>query len=217
MLWRPSEGTSFKVTYPENHAMSEDDQLMVRIQSGDPCAFEELVERYQGKLIGFFLKNTRDQQLSEDLTQETLLRVYHQAWDYLPLGRFRGWMYRIGRNLLIDSVRRQSHDALVKALCGKRADDESDALARIAADVLSPELHANQRELTHLVDELLDEIPEDQRLTFTLHHFSGLSLSEVAQAMETSLPTSKSRLRLAREKLRSKLAKRGIFGETQGK
>ena len=96
--------------------MTEDDQLMVRIQSGDTRAFEELVDRYQAPLIGFFFRNTRDTQLSEDLAQETLLRVYNQSWDYLPVGRFRGWMYRIGRNLMIDNIRRQSHDALVKAV-----------------------------------------------------------------------------------------------------
>ncbi|MEX2286452.1 MAG: sigma-70 family RNA polymerase sigma factor [Planctomycetaceae bacterium] len=189
--------------------MSEDDQLMIRIQSGDSRAFEELVDRYQGSLIGFFFRNTRDRQLSEDLTQETLLRVYNQSWDYLPLGRFRGWMYRIGRNLLIDSVRRQSHDALVKAVTGQWK-DEDNALARLAGEVLSPEERANARELAALVDELLDAIPREQRVTFVLHHYTGLSLSEVAEATETSLPTAKSRLRLAREKLQELLKQRGV-------
>lgn len=189
--------------------MMDDDQLMIRIQSGDPRAFEELVDRHQGPLWGFFFRNTRDRQLSEDLTQETLLRVFNQAWDYLPVGRFRGWMYRVARNLFIDNVRRQSSDALVKAVKGS-FEEEGDALARLAGEVLSPEDRANQRELARIVDELLQEIPEDQRLTFTLHHYSGLTLSEVAEVMETSLPTSKSRLRLAREKLREKLLARGV-------
>ena len=60
------------------------------------------------------------------------------------------------------------------------------------------------------VDELLLEIPEEQRLTFTLHHYSGLSLPEVAEIMESNLPTTKSRLRLAREKLSSQLNARGV-------
>jgi len=194
--------------------MTEDDQLMVRIQSGDQKAFEGLVDRYQGPLIGFFFRNTRDAQLSEDLTQETLLRVYNQAWDYLPLGKFRGWMYRIARNLMIDSIRRQSHDALVKAHTGKR-DDEDDALARLISEVLPPEERAHHRELARTVDELLAKIPNEQRLTFVLHHYSGLALREVAEVMETSLPTSKSRLRLAREKLRAELGLRGVTDPTQ--
>jgi RNA polymerase sigma-70 factor (ECF subfamily) len=189
--------------------MTDDDQLMVQIQSGDSTAFAQLVERYQGPLWGFFFRNLRDNQLAEDLTQETLLRVYNQSWDYLPVGRFRAWMYRIGRNLLIDSVRRQSHDALVRAVTGHSTQTD-EALARLAGEVLSPLEQANQRELAALVDDLLGRIPEEQRLTFTLHHYAGLSLAEVAEAMETSLPTTKSRLRLAREKLREQLLLRGI-------
>lgn len=189
--------------------MTDDDQLMIRIQSGDHGAFEELVGRYQGALLGFFYRNTRDHQLAEDLTQETLLRVYNQAWDYLPVSRFRGWMYRIARNLLIDSARRRSHDALVRAVRGGR-EDEQDALARLAGEFLLPEERANHRELAALVDELLAEIPEEQRLTFVLHHYAGLPLPEVADVMETSVSTTKSRLRLAREKLRELLGRRGV-------
>ena len=194
--------------------MTEDDQLMIRIQSGDARAFEEPVDRHQSALIGFFYFRTRDRQASEDLTQETLLRVFNQAYDYIPLGSFRAWMYRIGRNLMIDSIRKQSHDALVKAVLGKK-EDEDDALARLAGEVLPPDQKAYQRELFQLVDQLLDEVPEEQRLTFTLHHYSGLTLSEVAEVMETSLPTTKSRLRLTREKLQKMLAEQGVTNPKQ--
>ncbi|MGH7200528.1 MAG: RNA polymerase sigma factor [Planctomycetaceae bacterium] len=193
----------------EGTAVADDDRLMLRIQSGDPTAFEELVERHEGPLLGFFRRNTRDLQFSEDLAQETLLRIYNQAWDYLPRGRFASWMYRIARNLLIDNIRRQSHDALVKAV---RANPqrESDALARLAGEVLSPVERARHRELAALVDEHLEQLPEEQRLTFILHHYAGLTLSEVAEVMESSLPTTKSRLRLAREKLQDQLRRHGV-------
>jgi len=189
--------------------MPDDDALMIRLQEGDARAFDELVAKYQGPLVGFFQRNTRDLQLSEDLTQETLLRVYNQSWDYLPVGKFRGWMYRIARNLLIDNVRRQSHDALVHACTGGQT-DAADAIARLADKLLPPDQRADQRDFQRLIEELLSQLPEDQRLTFTLHHFSELTLGEVANVMETSLPTSKSRLRLAREKLREKLQTRGV-------
>lgn len=193
----------------EARELHEDDLRMLRIQAGEAGAFDELVSLFQGPLFGFFLRNTRDAQMSEDLTQETLLRVFNQAWDYLPRGRFRGWLFRVARNLMIDCFRRQSHDALVKAVKG-RADDEDEALARIAGDVVPPEIRANQREVVELVDTLLAQLPHDQRMTFTLYHYSGLSLPEVAEIMEVALPTCKSRLRLAREKLREKLGPYGI-------
>lgn len=182
---------------------------MQRLQTGDGRAFEQLVHRHQGPLLGFFVRHTHDRQLAEDLTQETLLRVYNQSWDYLPRGAFRGWMYRIGRNLLIDSTRRRSHDALLRA--SRPQAGEEDGLTRLVdAEVVNPVEQADRSEVTALVDRLLRELPEDQRLTFLMHHYLQLSLPEVADAMETNLPTCKSRLRLAKEKLRSLLARHGI-------
>ncbi len=190
--------------------MSEDDQLMIRVQSGDLSAFDEIVERHQQALIGFFFKNTRDAGLSEDLCQETLLKIFNQAWDYLPMGRFRGWMFRIARNLLIDDVRRRSSDALLRAVKCSQITEEDDVLARIEGEVVPPDAPLKRSELKTLIDELLSELPEEQRMTFILHHYSDLPLAEVAITMETSEATTKSRLRLAREKLREKLSLRGM-------
>lgn len=194
-----------------DHSSLTDDQLMVRLQGGESRAFDSLVERYQGQLLGFFFRNTRDRQLSEDLTQETFLRLHNQSWDFLPVGKFRGWLYRLARNLLIDNVRRQSHDALVKAVTGKQQDEE-DGMARLTEEILSPQAHADNREIAGIVDEILGHLPEEQRLTFLLHHYGGLTLVEVADAMEANVPTTKSRLRLAREKLQDNLRARGIEG-----
>lgn len=195
---------------PDRAMLDEDDQLMLRLQEGDRTAFDGLVERHRYALLGFFFRNTRDIQLSEDLTQDTLLKVYNQAWDFLPRGAFRGWMFRIARNLLIDNTRRRSHDALVRAVRGRQG-EEDDGLARIEGRGKSSEEEAEQRELAALVDATLPLLPDEQRQTFVMHHFDGLSLPEVAVAMETSLPTCKSRLRLAREKLRDKLKERGVY------
>lgn len=189
----------------------DDDQLMIRIQAGDHRAFEALVERYQGPLVGFFLKNTRDQQFAEDLSQETLLRLFNQAWDYLPVGKFRGWMYRIARNLMIDNMRRQSHDALIHTVRGD--DEEQDRLARVAGDILPPDRLADIREVARWVEAELQTLPEEQRLTFLLYHYSGLSLPEVADVMESNLSTTKSRLRLVREKLQERLQEIGITSD----
>lgn len=189
--------------------MADDDELMICIQAGDAAAFRELVERHGRALTGFFFHNTHDLQLSEDLTQETLLKVFNQAWDYLPLGRFRGWLFRIARNLLIDDVRRRSHDALIQAVKGSLP-DEDDPLARVAGSLATPDAPLHRSEFAQLVDELLGEIPEDQRVTFTLHHYADLPLTEVAEITDATVATTKSRLRLAREKLAEKLRVRGF-------
>jgi RNA polymerase sigma-70 factor (ECF subfamily) len=194
---------------------NEDDQRMIRLQAGEPGVFDEIVAAWQSPLYGFFFRNTRDAQKSEDLVQETLLRLYKKSWDYLPTGRFKGWLFRVARNLLIDSVRRASHDALIRRVTvATSADGEStDLLNLLPGDLLSAEARVAQDEVTSVVLEVLDDLPEDQRQTFMLHHFDSLTLSEVADAMHTSLPTAKSRLRLAKEKLRYQLTCRGFSDE----
>lgn len=190
--------------------IDEDDALMLALQGGDPKAFDRIVSRHQQPLIGFFIRHLRDAQLAEDLAQETLLRVYNASWDYLPRGTFRGWMFRIARHLLIDNTRKRSHDALVRAVSTRNSDGD-DGLGWIAETTrATAEDKADQGEVSRAVDESLPDIPEDQRLTFLLYHFAGLSLPEIADAMEATLPTTKSRLRLAREKLRDHLLQRGF-------
>jgi RNA polymerase sigma-70 factor (ECF subfamily) len=195
---------------------SEDDQRMIRLQEGDSTAFNELVSLWQGPLFGFFLRNTRDEHLSEDLVQETLLRLYRNCWDYLPKGLFKGFLFRIARNLIIDHSRRSSHDVLIHSVRGQcvgRDGEEFDLLQMIPEDMTSSFDRAVQQEVTIAVQEMLQELPEEQRQTFLLHHYESLTLSEVADAMHTSLPTAKSRLRLVKEKLRCLLVCRGFADE----
>jgi len=98
---------------------------------------------------------------------------------------------------------------LLRSIKG-RADEEDDQLARLADEFRPPEQDMEQREFVKLIDELLGEIPDDQRQTFLLHHYSDLSLPEVAEITDVPVATSKSRLRLAREKLAEKLRARGV-------
>ncbi|MCA9050474.1 MAG: sigma-70 family RNA polymerase sigma factor [Planctomycetaceae bacterium] len=190
----------------------EDDQRMIRLQEGDASAFDDIVATWQGPLFRFFYRNTRDTQRAEDLVQETLLKLYRRSWDFVPTGAFRGWLFRVARNLLIDNVRRRKTDALLRPVTTTIGPDgETRSLVELLPDDLLPvDAAIARQELADVVDGLLRELPAEQRETFTLHHFESLTLSEVADAMQTSLPTAKSRLRLAREKLRYALTCRGF-------
>jgi RNA polymerase sigma-70 factor (ECF subfamily) len=186
-----------------------DDELMCRIQAADKLAIETLVQRYEGKLKGFFYRKNRDLQLAEDLTQDTFIRVLDKSWDFLPSGRFRGWLFRIAYHILIDVVRKGGSDALTKSVRSS-AMGEDDLLSRMTDRMLGADALVNQQQFQEIVDKLLAGLPDEQRMTFILHHFEDLSLPEVADAMQSNLPTTKSRLRLGREKLRKQLLDRGI-------
>jgi RNA polymerase sigma-70 factor (ECF subfamily) len=193
----------------------EDDQRMIRLQEGDARAFAEIVAVWQDPLLRFFYRSTRDAATSEDLVQETLLRLYRTAWDYIPQGLFRGFLFRIARNLLIDHCRRQVSDLLVRSIRPRReldGDGDSCWIAELPGATRTAESTAEDHEVDLLVRRLLEDFPEEQRVTFTLYHYESLTLPEIADATNSGLSTTKSRLRLAREKLREQLTARG-FGE----
>jgi RNA polymerase sigma-70 factor (ECF subfamily) len=193
----------------------EDDQRMIRLQEGDARAFSEIVAVWQEPLLRFFYRSTRDAAISEDLVQETLLRLYRTAWDYLPQGLFRGFLFRIARNLLIDHCRRQVSDLLVRSVRHRQSidrDSDGNWVAELPGSTRTAESAAEDHEVDVLVRRLLEDFPEEQRVTFTLYHYESLTLPEIADATNAGLSTTKSRLRLAREKLREQLTARG-FGE----
>ena len=189
-----------------------DDALMIRHQEGEAAAFDALVARYRGPLRGYFIKKLRDRTLADDLVQETLLKVYSGGWDYIPQGRFRGWLFRIASNLTVDTVRRQARDVVLAAYRGSEA-GEDDPMARFADDLLPPEHQAFLHERAAILDDFVAELPSEQRETVILHYYNGVPLPEVAEAMETNLSTCKSRLRLAREKLSGRIESAGILAE----
>lgn len=185
--------------------MDEDDALMDRLKQGETQAFDELVERHFSGLRYYFQSRShsvRDRQMAEDLAQEVLIRVLNESRNFNPCGRFRSWMYRIARNLLIDTVRKESYDALIG---GKTSGDQDEVIGRLPDETRAIVDQADCRELADIVDELLDELPEDQRMTFKIYHYLGLTLPEVAAILETNTATTKSRLRLARDKLQERL------------
>ncbi len=195
-----------------NTPYTSDDLLMMRLQDHDPRAFEELVSLWQRPLMGFFYRNTRDEHLSEDLVQETLLRLYRNSWDYLPRGLFKGFLFRIARNLLIDHSRRSVHDVLIRRIQPRTSDGDElpDVMQLVPDDMLAPEGKAIEREVAQIIQDLIQQLPDEQRQTFMMHYYDGLTLADVAAAMGSNLPTAKSRLRLAREKLKYLLVCRGF-------
>jgi RNA polymerase sigma-70 factor (ECF subfamily) len=198
---------------PTDYCPREDDQRMIRLQDGDAQAFAEIVGVWEGPLLRFFHRSTRDATFSEDLVQETLLRLYRTSWDYLPQGLFRGFLFRIARNLLIDHSRRKVTDLLLQTVRSNRgSDDNSHWIAQFPGRMRTAEAAVEDQEVDALVRDLLLDLPEEQRVTFTLYHYESLTLPEIADATNAGLSTTKSRLRLAREKLREALTARG-FGE----
>ena len=89
-----------------NQYLSDPDvQLMLKVAAGDNSACEELVVRYQDRLVGFFFHLVHDRTTAEDLAQEAFLRVFRSRERYEATARFSTWLFRIAHNLASNQKR----------------------------------------------------------------------------------------------------------------
>jgi len=148
----------------------------------------------------FFRRKVRDWQLAEDLAQETVLRAHEKR--HLFDGREpKAWLYRIARNILIDRMRKRKNDPLLKASTIVSEGDEAPGM--LCPTELDEQL-TDVRDEAERIERAMFELPDDQRAALRLFQF-GRTLLQVAEEMGVPLPTAKSRVRLAREKIRNAL------------
>ncbi|HET9449326.1 MAG TPA: RNA polymerase sigma factor [Aggregicoccus sp.] len=197
-------------------AETSDEQLMLAFRAGDARAFEALVRRHRGPVFHFILRFTGQRARSEDLLQETWLKVVRSARDYEPKARFTTWLYTIARNLCVDSARKESHRQAqsLEAPAGAHGADGGRPLGEALPDGgASPERGAHAARLRPLLERALAELPEEQREVFVLREYSGIAFKEIAEVTGVSENTVKSRMRYALEGLRRRLAALGVDGD----
>lgn len=174
------------------YALNSDVSLLRNYAKGDMAAFEELYRRHKDGLYNFLYRSVSSQAIAEEIAQEVWLAVIGQAAKFTSSeATFRTWLYRIGRNKVIDHQRRkinQSHMVL---------DTHDEQLAGNQAS-------AEENLLLHQLFQALDNLPAEQRETFILQQ-EGFSNREICQITGVGSETVKSRLRYARSATRQRL------------
>ena len=179
-----------------------DEALVARVARGDSAALEVLYDRYAATVLGICLKVIGEQSLAEDILQETFWRVWQSAATYqAERGTFTGWLFRIARNLAIDSYRRRNvrPQAIISA-------DGSDPILEETADPNSDVAEQAQSSLMNRqVRKALAALPGVQRQVIEMAYFYGMTRQEIAEATGEALGTIHTRARLALQKLRGEL------------
>ena len=194
---------------PGSHLLSstivrEDEHLLVAAaRTGDAAAFEELVNRYEGKIFRLTRNITGNREDAEDAMQDAFLKAYAHLLDFKGDSRFYTWLVRIAANeaLMRLRKRRPGQFSLDQPIEG-----ESDLMPRELEEWRpSPEQDYAQTEMQNIVSDVIDRLEPEYRLVFLLRDFEELSTQETADALGISVPAVKSRLLRARLKLREKL------------
>lgn len=179
---------------------------MLEVGGDSAEAFEELMLRYQARVVTVLqhLVGNRDQ--AEDLAQEVFLRVYRARKRYVPGAKFATWLFTIANNVACNALRTKSRRREVSL----RPQDSSAAgspLERLVAASSSqmPARQLDKAEMRDVVRLALAALNERQRLAVLLSKYEGMSYADIAEAMELSPQAVKSLLARARVNLREVL------------
>ena len=177
-----------------------DEDLIVQVQNGQKRAFDELVARYKGRLFSFILRMVKDPTLAEDLTQETLIRVYVHAEKYREIAKFSTWVFTIATNLVRNKMRQRSRRPRLVSL--NPAPDEDEMPIDPPDQRADPTQLIQRDELADLIAEATAKVPEKYRIPFLLREVNQLSYEEIQQVTGLKLGTVRSRINRARNRFR---------------
>lgn len=187
--------------------LDPDVRLMLEVRDDHAAAFEELVTRYQVRLISVFQHSLGERDQAEDLAQEVFLRVYRARKSYTPKSRFSTWLFTIANNVASNARRSRFRRREVQVTGRASSSLSSYPLAQMieAASGLLPTRHLDRTERAQLVRLAMDTLSDRQRMALLLSRFEGMSYKEIGEVMELSTSAIKSLLSRARGNLRDVL------------
>jgi len=168
------------------------EQEIVRLlASNNKRAVELIYNNYSPALLGIILRIVNDQQLAEDVLQESLVKIWRNASSYNPgISRLFTWMVNICRNTAIDQVRSKGYRK-----ASKIRGDETSVIGKTNSDEsIQPELIG--------VKDLVGKLKIEQRSLIELAYFKGYTHQELAEELNLPLGTVKTRIRKALMDLR---------------
>jgi RNA polymerase sigma-70 factor (ECF subfamily) len=179
--------------------------LIADAQKGKVDAFNELVLAYQSQVYNLAYRIMGDPASAADATQDAFISAY-QSLSRFRGGSFKSYLLRIVSNRCYDELRRRKRRP---ATSFEDAEIDNDANPMLIDGGEGPEEQAERQEVAHVLQAGIETLPPDQRVTLVLSDVQGMNYQEIAEVMEVSLGTVKSRLARARGKLRDYLRDNG--------
>ena len=175
----------------KNFIVLNDEALMRLVRQNRTAAFDELYDRYSGRIYAFVSRMlSGNTEAARDLTQDVFLRVVEKSDTYNPQYRFSSWIFTIASNLCKNEYRRQA----------VRKSDPLDE-TRLYAGQGNPERSADQRLFSAALEQALNELRPSHRTVFLLRYQQDFSIGEIASIAGCAEGTVKSRLHHVIKKL----------------
>ena len=186
-----------------------DEELALLYVEGNNRAFDLLLSRNEVKLFSYIMFMVRDQEVANDIFQETFLKVVSklQNHEYSVNGKFGGWLLRIAHNVMMDMYRGQRYKYVVESK------DDNDLSNISGEDLLETNAEVNLINIQVLSDvrKMMDQLPILQREVVYMRYYQQLSFKEIAEATGVSINTSLGRMRYALLNLRRMAKKHDVY------
>ena len=188
---------------------SDEELVKIFAETRDEAAFDEIVGRYSDRIYGFALRITRNTDDAEEVLQEVFLTLTKKLDTFRGESKFSSWLYRVTTNASYMYLRSQKkHESNISLEKYYPYDEKGTLMGRIMDKDWSsrPDIIIFSKEALKIIDDSINEMPESYRAVFHLRDIEGLSNEEVANILEITIPTAKSRLHRGRLFLRDKLS-----------
>ena len=182
----------------EDLKSKDDAALVTAYLAGEERAFDELVTRYQTRLLNFVYRTIGDRERGEDLVQEVFVRVYRHLHRFDRSKKFSTWIYTIASNLAKNELRNRARNPLVLFQAIKQNWPDDDRPVQFEDSASRPDDLFRKRHLRELVEDAVAKLPGHHRQVFVLRELEGKSYEEIAEITACNLGTVKSRLNRAR-------------------
>ncbi|MEW5801149.1 MAG: RNA polymerase sigma factor [bacterium] len=185
-----------------------DEELMTGFQEGNSVGFEKLVARYNTPLYRFIYRLLKDEGESQDLVQETFLRVYQNKSQYNPHYPFRTWIYSIASHLAINVLNSARRRRIISFFWNSSSHDggQKAPLEEEVQDLRkNPEEEFSHRQACENMQKAMNKLSPRQKIALTLNKMEGASYKEIARIMDINLAAVESLIFRAKQKIHREL------------
>jgi len=180
-----------------------DEELVRSFLDGDSAAFEELVNRYESTIMNMAYRLLGNRSDASDVCQEVFVLLLRKLGSFRGEAKFSTWLYRVSLNACHDHARRMKRHISLSESPGEDLPEMEQRLPDSRIDL--PEISVERAELQETVQECISRLPYKFKEVIYLHDIRGYNYKEVAEILDISLGTVKSRLNRARNRLAKEL------------
>lgn len=198
-------GKTFVATPERQHEADADWAIVQRVQAGQVAEFDELIRKYRERVYAVIYNMTSNREDAADLTQDTFIKAFQSIHRFQGQSSFFTWLYRIGVNATLTHLRK---NRLRSFFSFDKLDEEERTSAEVIAaltDATGADRETFVRELQQKLNEAMQKLSIKHRTVITLFEIDGLSHQEIAEVMDCSVGTVRSRLHYAKQLLQAEL------------